>query len=175
MDLAQLLDTYRGPLIGLVVSWGASWADAEEVAQESFAQAWLGRHRCRGDWRSAEVFGAWLRGIARGTWRNHRRARIRRERRIRSSEEALAPAIARDATEPTEDTLAVRRAIERLPARSREVVLMHHLEGSPVADVAALLGTTAKTVEGRLYQARKRLRRILAPGGDRVIGTGVFL
>ena len=28
MDLTALINTYRGPLIGLIASWGAPWADA---------------------------------------------------------------------------------------------------------------------------------------------------
>ena len=56
---------------------------------------------------------------------------------------------------------ALRRAIERLPAKQRQVVLMHYLEETSVNNVAALLSVTAKTVEGRLYQARRTLRRLL--------------
>ena len=38
---------------------------------------------------------------------------------------------------------------------------MHYLEQTSVKQVAALLSTRPKTVEGRLYQARRALRRIL--------------
>jgi RNA polymerase sigma-70 factor (ECF subfamily) len=37
--------------------------------------------------------------------------------------------------------------------------MMHYLDETPVADVAALLSLSVKTVEGRLYQARRILRR----------------
>ena len=63
--------------------------------------------------------------------------------------------------EPSEHLEALRQAIERLPARQRQVVLMHYLEETSVNDIAALLSVTAKTVEGRLYQARRTLRRLL--------------
>lgn len=175
MDLASLLDTYRGPLIGLVVSWGAPFADAEEVAQDSFAQAWLKREQCRGDWRKPAVFGAWLRGVARNVWRNHARANRRRLARVRTSEEAVAGAETPNAPDTPDAVLEVRAAIERLARNQKEAVLMHYLERSPVADVAALLGVTVKTVEGRLYQARKNLRRMLAPDTDRALGMGILL
>ena len=64
MDLTALINTYRGPLIGLIASWGAPWADASEIAQDSFSEAWLNRESCRGDWKEPEVFGRWLRGVA---------------------------------------------------------------------------------------------------------------
>ena len=50
MDLATLIASYRGPLIGLIASWGAPWSDAIELAQDSFVEAWLHRDSCRGDW-----------------------------------------------------------------------------------------------------------------------------
>ncbi len=37
--------------------------------------------------------------------------------------------------------------------------MMHYLDETSVADVATLLSITVKTVEGRLYQARKTLRK----------------
>ena len=78
----------------------------------------------------------------------------------------LAPAILEQVVapsdpEPSEHLEALRQAIGRLPAKQRRVVLMHYLEETSVDDVAALLSVTAKTVEGRLYQARRTLRRVL--------------
>jgi len=64
LDLSDFIDRFRGPLIGLIASWGANYNDASEIAQDSFADAYLNRGSCRGDWQDPEVFGAWLRGIA---------------------------------------------------------------------------------------------------------------
>jgi RNA polymerase sigma-70 factor (ECF subfamily) len=41
MDLTRFINAYRGPLIGLIASWGAPWADAAEIAQDSFVEAWI--------------------------------------------------------------------------------------------------------------------------------------
>jgi len=38
---------------------------------------------------------------------------------------------------------------------------MHYLEETQVKEIAVLLGTTTKTIEGRLYQARRKLRQLL--------------
>ena len=35
MDIEHLIDTWRGPLVGLFAGWGASWADASELAHIS--------------------------------------------------------------------------------------------------------------------------------------------
>lgn len=161
MDLTALINTYRGPLIGLIASWGAPWADAAEIAQDSFSAAWLNRESCRGDWRDPETFGRWLRGVALNQYRNWSRGRRRRLGRI-----ALEPTLLKDVPapaepEPPEHIELLREAIGRLPAKQREVVLMHYLEETGVGEVAALLAISAKAVEGRLYQARRALRRML--------------
>src|SRR6516164_9439256 len=82
MDLTAFINTYRAPLIGLIASWGAPWGDAAEIAQDSFADAWLTRDRCRGDWNDVEVFGRWLRGVAFNKYRNWSRSRRRYQARI---------------------------------------------------------------------------------------------
>lgn len=165
MDLTAFIDAYRGPLIGLIASWGAPWSDAAEIAQDSFAVAWLNRGSCRGDLDDPEVFGRWLRGVALNQYRNWSRTR-RRGRTV-----TLPPAILEQTLlerSPDSGDFAVaeqlerlRQAIEQLPANQRQVVLMHYLEETSVKQVAALLAVSVKTVEGRLYQARITLRRLL--------------
>src|SRR5580698_6042297 len=82
MDLTAFINAYRGPLIGLLASWGAPWADAIEIAQDSFSEAWLRRESCRGNWQDPDVFGGWLRGVAHNTFRNWRRSRSRHRLRF---------------------------------------------------------------------------------------------
>jgi RNA polymerase sigma-70 factor (ECF subfamily) len=160
MELSSLINTFRGPLVGLIVSWGAPWTDATEIAQDSFSEAWLRRHACRGDWSDPDVFGPWLRGIALNRYRNWARQR-RRKPSLAVASETLDQVAAPPDAEASERVEGLRRAIARLPSRQREVVLMHYLEETSVKEVAALLSVSVKTVEGRLYQARKSLHRLL--------------
>jgi len=162
MDLTAFINAYRGPLIGLIASWGAPWRDAAEIAQDSFAEAWLRRDYCRGDWRNPDVFGRWLRGVALNKYRNWARSHQRWQSRIATLDvdEVQQRPTSAD-TENSERLKALRRAIDRLPAKQKEVVLMHYIEETSVKEVAALLSVSAKTVEGRLYQARRALHRML--------------
>jgi RNA polymerase sigma factor (sigma-70 family) len=161
MDLVELINTYRGPLIGLIASWGAPWADAADIAQDSFAEAYLNRLSCRGDWSNPDVFGRWLRGVALNVYRNWARQRRRRERVVMVESATVEQAVARPTPEHSEQVQGLRQAIDRLSAEHRQVVLMHYLEETTVHHIAVLLSVSAKTVEGRLYQARRSLRRIL--------------
>ncbi len=48
--------------------------------------------------------------------------------------------------------------LNELPERSRQVVLMSHIENKKSADIARELGISVRTVETILYQAMKKLR-----------------
>jgi RNA polymerase sigma-70 factor (ECF subfamily) len=159
MDLTTFINAYRGPLIGLIASWGAPWADAAEIAQDSFAEAWLKRAWCRGDWADPEVFGRWLRGVAFNQYRNWLRSHRRRQLKLATfADQPKAPS----EPNPPEQIEALRRAVDRLPAKQKQVVMMHYLEETSVKEVAMLLSVSPKTVEGRLYQARRALHRMLS-------------
>lgn len=161
MDLEAMIDRYRGPLVGLLVSWGASWADAVELAQDSFSEAYLRRDRCRGDLSDPRQFGGWLFGIAKNLHRNHARS-LRRHGLQPSSDPREIPE--ESIAEDSQRAAAVRAEIDRLPDKLRRVVLMHYLEETSIREVASLLRLSERSVEGRLYRARKLLRERLEPG-----------
>src|SRR5215475_6301914 len=148
IDLTEFISAYRGPLIGLIVSWGAPWTEAAEIAQDSFAEAWLKRDYCRGDWTNPDVFGRWLRGIALNKYRNWWRSRRRIQLRT-TSIDAFDPAqnAGRADEELAERVEALRKAIDKLPTKQKQVVLMHYLEETTIKDAALLLSVSQKTVE----------------------------
>lgn len=167
MELTELLDRFRGPLIGLIGSWGATPADAAEIAQDSFADAYLNRHACRGDWTQPEVFGRWLRGIARNNYRNALRSQRRREKRVTSVDTSVLESASASPTSTEQERLQqLRLAIDSLPAKLRQAVMMHYIETTTVKDVAAMLSVSPKTIEARLYRARGELRRVLGETTD---------
>jgi RNA polymerase sigma-70 factor (ECF subfamily) len=176
LELSDTLDRFRGPLIGLIASWGATYADAVELAQDSFADAYLSRDACRGDCEDPEVFGRWLRGVARNKFRSELRSRKRRERRVISVEPSVLHAT-EDAHTPidNERLVRLREAIEQLPAKQRQVVMMHYLEETSVKEVAALLSVSAKAVEGRLFQARRAIKRMMGNTSSKWIGKALLL
>lgn len=148
--LERWIDAFRGPLIGLLASWGTDWRAAEELAQDVFAEAWMSRERFRGDPDDLEAAGAWLRGIA--VRLNHAEWR-RSARRPEPLVDAPVPEMELD---PRRDQLV--RAFARLSHPHQTVLRMYYLEETGAREVAALLGITPKAVEDRLYQARRALR-----------------
>lgn len=72
-------------------------------------------------------------------------------------QQSTAPvALDADATAPgeTDDGLAVRIAVERLPRRLRDVVLLHYYADLSVMDVAEAMQRPAGTIKRQLSEAR---------------------
>lgn len=135
---------------------------SEELFQDVFLAVWTHRRR----YRYPRSFRAWLFGIA----VNKCRAALRRR-----SEPALSlelPAVpvptARDRT-PAEDAVAtetsalVERAVMRLPAMQRSVVVMRIWNDLPYADIARILKRTEATVRSHMFHGLAGLRKTLEP------------
>lgn len=164
-ELDHWIATFRGPLVGLIASWGATWARAEELAMDTFAEAWLGRDRFVGDRSAPNAVGPWLRGIAFHLLAADRRAQRKAPARLDAEPVAPTPA------EPGEQHERLRAAFAQLRVEHQEILRMHYLESTPAGPLAALLGISRKAVEGRLYQARialrERVARLVPTGGGR--------
>tara|TARA_R110002094_G_scaffold82044_1_gene87145 strand:- start:557 stop:1090 length:534 start_codon:yes stop_codon:yes gene_type:complete len=154
--LEQWIARFRGPLVGLLASWGSNWAEAEELAQDTFCEAWLSIERLRGSRKDSRIVGPWLRGIAANLQRQTRR-KIHNMRQVELPEaDHLAAPIHQD--EGDERLDALRAAFAELRTEHQTVLRMFYLDEASTHEVAALLFLTEKAVEGRLYQARRALR-----------------
>jgi len=141
--------------------------DAEDLAQECFVRAWGALALYRAD----APFGAWLYRVALHLAQDHRRSGARRDAR----EEAFARSRPSAARAPGEELgrrelgARVRDALERLPRRLRDALVLRVFEGLEYDDVARATGVTPATARTHVHQARKRLLRWLEPwlGGER--------
>ena len=130
-----------------LLRFGASRADAEDLAQEALLIAW--RERATLD--PARSLDAWLYGIARNVHRNH----ARRERR-----NPTEPAGDRvTAAEPVAigDVLTLHHALHALPEDQQDLVILHQLEGHTLKATAELLEIPFDTAKDRLKRARVAL------------------
>jgi RNA polymerase sigma-70 factor (ECF subfamily) len=59
----------------------------------------------------------------------------------------------------------VRAALDQLPERDREVLVLRYLEDLSTADTAAVLGCSEGATKVRLLRALRRLRELLDAGG----------
>jgi len=125
--------------------------EAEDLVQATFEIA----IRRIGDLRDAGALRAWLLTI-----QSREAFRVRRRlRRILHLDPTVAELTAGPGTAP--DDFALRDALRHLPPRVRAAIVLHHLAGLPVAEVATALGTSPNTVKTQLKLGLDRLRREL--------------
>jgi RNA polymerase sigma factor (sigma-70 family) len=139
--------------------------EVDDVVQEVFLSVLENVKRFRGECR----FSTWLTRIVVNKCRSHQRWRLRRLRlwlaacrrlgRLRlSSEEGPFS----DPSSPAND--AVCHAVNLLPAKYREAVVLRYFEDLSIAEIGQALGISAGAVDVRLTRARQKLKRML---GDR--------
>jgi len=141
--------------------------DVSDTVAEVFAVAWRRLDRVpTGDQELLWLYGVAHRCVLRASRANSRRlrlvARLTAEARSRPS-----------LGEPDSLEEAVADAIERLPARDREVLRLVMWEELSHADAAAVLGCSTNAVSQRLHSARERLRAALnepAAGSSELAG-----
>jgi RNA polymerase sigma-70 factor, ECF subfamily len=135
--------------------------DASDALQDALSRAWRGLSGLRDEDR----FDAWLTRIL----VNECRTALKRRGRTRIREIAVddgaanrEPASTRAAVaDSVVGRIALEAAFERLTADERTILVLHHLDGRPLDEVAAILGIPVGTAKSRLHAARAALERNL--------------
>lgn len=131
-------------------------ADARDAAQETFVAAW----RQIGRVRDADRFDAWLQRVAINAARMQHRGRRRRAVREIAEADLGGHMPERGAgVSDRSDAAVLDIALSSLPIEQRAILVLHHLEGLSVAEIAAILAIPAGTVKSRLHTARHALQR----------------
>ncbi|MBE2253896.1 MAG: RNA polymerase sigma factor [Myxococcus sp.] len=148
------------PVFNVVYRWLWSADDARDVTQEAFMKVWAARARVRPETVEPLVFKSALNLAS-------NRLRVKRVRRFFSLDDAAdavdlrADAVANLSS--AQQRLAVRRAIEALPTKLREVVVLCELSGLSTSQIAEALGIPPGTVGSRKHQAMALLEQALGP------------
>jgi RNA polymerase sigma-70 factor (ECF subfamily) len=150
--------------------------DASDVVQQTLMEAHQALNSFRGDDTTAQA--AWLRQIlARNlanAVRDLTRAKrdVRKERTLQADIDASASQLegwlAAEQSSPSqtmerqERALRLAEALAQLPDSQRDAVVLRHLQGLSLADIAGQLECTTAAVTGLLQRGLKNLRKSLA-------------
>jgi RNA polymerase sigma-70 factor (ECF subfamily) len=150
---------YEGRLFRQAMLLCGDETAARDLAQETMFEAWKSVARYNGECR----FFTWACSIL---IHCHRRS-IRRRRPIpfERAEEGLAnSADSKDSpsemAEQEERAVVLRRCLEKLPAKQRQVVYLRFYVDSSLDGIGAALGCSVGTVKSRLFNALDRLTRM---------------
>ena len=160
--VAELYDRHGRALYSLALRMLSDAADAEDVVQDVFTQAW--RQAGRYDPARAPVIG-WLLVIT----------RARALDRLRARRSRIAPAplevVTIDPVDPgpgqelqaigNEEAARLRQALEALPEGQREAIELAYYRGLSQSDIAEKLQQPLGTVKTRMRTALLKLREAL--------------
>lgn len=134
--------------------------DREECLSEAAMRIWekIGSYDSdKGSWT------AWLTAVARNTALN----RLRQEQRHRTAEEQILPDEISDPEAQLlrrERQMRLKEAILTLKETEQKIFFRKYYYMQSTAQIAAELGTSERSVEGKLYRIKQKLRKAL--GGD---------
>lgn len=150
----QWVSLYARPLYRFAYRLAGAHAQAEDLVQECFAEAW----RCIEKQREPEKARAWLFAILRYRFAHYVR---KRPRTVSLPEEFEPPAPGLDPAGQLGERELLQLGLMRLSVEQRETLLMVFVEQLTCRQTATTLGIPIGTVLSRLDSARRALRGVL--------------
>lgn len=145
--------------------------DAYDVSQEAFLKAFTSLKSFKGE----SSFSSWLYRITANLCLDQLRSRKKQKTAAlvylddeEAEQELQLPDLRFEPeaeTERRELRRAIDRALEKLPAQSRSILLLREASGLSYSEIGETLGLEEGTVKSRLFRARAKLAKILRDEG----------
>lgn len=158
---ACLIDRYGQPIHALILKVVRNPEDAEELAQDTFLKAFKSLGTFKGDCG----FSTWLYRIAYNTALSSLREKRPEYLMIDEStieqvsgdtiEELVIDQLEESSME--ERLQELERAMERLQAEERALLLLYYWQEKPVDEIARITGLSVANVKTKLFRTRKKL------------------
>ena len=157
----QLVREHMNTVLGLAYNYVGNFSTAEDIAQETFVQAFQSLPSLRDGTR----FRVWLLKIARNKSidairRNPRWISLDQRRELQH--EISRKAVSADGIESRAFTEAdLLRALKLLREDYREIFIMKHVDNLSYKEISEILGMTVSAVGEKLYRVRSMIREKL--------------
>ena len=162
--LDELYRRHREAAYGIAYRLLGSREDALDVVQEAFIHVMRGIQAFRGQ----SSFRTWLYRIVTHAALDYRRWRALRVAESLDSDTSTEPVIEAKGRLPQEAAAdrdlgaAIDKALSNISEKNRAALILYAIEGMSYKDVAGVLGISIGTVMSRIFNARQRLRELLA-------------
>jgi RNA polymerase sigma-70 factor (ECF subfamily) len=159
---AALFHAHRTKVYSLCRRMTSNPAEAEDLTQDAFLQAFCKLGTFRGD----SALSSWLYRVATNTVLMHLRKKSPRQVWLESpNQEGTAPkreyGKADDQLRTSVDRIALTRAMKELPVGYRTVFVMHEVKGYEHHEIARLLRCSVGNSKSQLHRAKARMRELL--------------
>jgi RNA polymerase sigma factor (sigma-70 family) len=158
MDFAGLYQRHAADVFRFALYLSGNYAQAEDIAAETFSRAWVARDQIR-----VGTVKAYLLMIARNLYRDQMKARAASGSGTHDDPpEWPDPAASPETSAHQKERLgAVLAALGRLPEHDRAALTMAAIEELPYEQIAVALDVSVGAVKVRIHRARVRLNRLL--------------
>jgi RNA polymerase sigma-70 factor, ECF subfamily len=161
-----LVQRYQRVAFSVAFRMLGSRADAEDVAQQAFVDAFNALHRFRGEGRE-HAFPTWLLRIAVNRCKDVLKSKKRTEASLEHEIQGDEAAFAYDPSNPESNVASGERrqhlgaALMRVPTRYREVLILKDVEELSYEEIRSVLGLPLTTLKIRVIRARAMLRKLV--------------
>ena len=165
---SRLIDNYKNMVYDLAYRMSNNSHEAEDISQETFLRA----YQSLAHFNPSYKFSTWLYQITLNIIRDRFKKKelnyVSLDAPIETDDSKYYPQPTDLTNNPEqiiarqEDAQAIQQAINSLPLKYREVIVLRHLQDLSYIEISNILKLPSGTVKIRLYRAREQLRKILA-------------
>ena len=156
MSYNQLFRCYYQPLCQYVYTLLADKDDAEDVVQELFLKLWKDRSKIV----ITESTSSYLYRMAKNMSLNFRRSKINMER-LNEQPDIEGLSYEETSLETDEFRIALIDCMNRLPKRSKEVLVASRVKGLKQQEIADTFSISVKTIKNMLWISLRKLKECL--------------
>jgi RNA polymerase sigma-70 factor (ECF subfamily) len=161
-----LVERHKRVVFSVALRMLGSRADAEDVSQQAFVDAFAALDRFHSDGRP-NAFSTWLLSIAVNRAKDVLKSKKRTEQPLESEVPGADAMFAHEPRSPetsaanAERRAALEWALLEVPPKYREVLVLKDVEELPYEEIRAILGLPITTLKIRVVRARAMMREAL--------------
>jgi RNA polymerase sigma-70 factor (ECF subfamily) len=161
----QLVRRYKDPLLNFIYRFVGDLIESEDIVQDTFFRVYKNKHY----YKNVAKFSTWIYTIAGNLAKTELRRRKRRKlfsihRDTPNEKEWDLPDIDSNPEQEVNTLVTekiIQNAINNLPAKFREVVVLRDIEGFSYEEISDIIKVPLGTVKSRVNRARLRLQEDL--------------